>query len=616
MKHNLGVAISTILTVALFSALCPGSPPSTTHAAEILAHHAAFHDAAGAQLAPQPTPTPTIQRLARFNETAGAFSIRYPVDLNRIRSLDVPDIYGYMFTNAATSTVLAVGFLVVSETELSDGEWRVLMAAMGPQGIMRRLGSPFDDPAFVEVARELGETGTHQLYWEGKYEKPKSSGELLHSALFVQETTGILAIVAVVTTSEDWNVRRTLFSEVFESLEWSSEVVRAQLGGTALPTKPAPTEETAVLEITPEIVTPTEEATPLPEEVPAEGGEISPETIIESLFPKETEEATPSEEVDVITPEETPGEEIIPEEPVEDVIVPEEPGIEETPPEDETVTFEDPNGVFELTYPAVFDTQEGPYIEGEGYVYATSIGGDENYFVGVYFGIMTKRALSDAEWEKAVDPIVGGAIGQVGADAVELYRERGKRGQHWIYFEAESEYEDRRMFFYIEEASGVLAILMGGVPLAEWSNWEDAFAAVVRSFQWSSDAAREVLSGESAEPPAQPTSTPPRKRVIPTPTPIRKLPTPTPKIAQPALPAGKGGLVMLNCRGDVVTVDVIPDAIFQELAPKTGEECYRGKPIYLDPGEHILKASIAGVSSHGEATIIIVEGEWLEFTWY
>ena len=580
------IAAIVILVVALSGGLHLGSPPSPTYAAEASPQRTVVHDVAIARAAPQPAPTPTRERLARFDEVSGAFSVRYPVDLSRIRSLDAPGIYGYTFTNEAASTTLAVGFLAASEVDLSDGEWQVLLTVVGPQGIMRRLGGRFDDPAFVEVTRELGEAGTHQLYWEGEYKEAEDPTGLLHSALFFQEAAGILAITAVVTTQEDWAARRTLFLEVFKSLEWSSEVVRTQLSGTTTPAETVPTEEVVVPEETPEATVPTEEATPLPEETPEEeGSEISPEIIIESLLGEETEEpATPEEEIDVITPEETP---------------------EEIMPSGETVTFEDPNGVFELTYPAVLDTPEGPYVDGEAYVYAASIEGDENHFVGVYFQIIARKALSDAQWKKAVDRMSDSALEQVGADAIEVYREEGKRGQHWLYLEAESEYEDRRMAFYVEEASGVLAILMARVPLAEWSDWEEAILDVVRSFRWWPDAAREVLSGETVEPSAEPTSTPTRKRA-----------TPTPKSVQPAIPAGKGGLVMLNCRGDVVTVDVIPDAIFQELAPKTGEQCYRGKPIFLDPGDHILKASIAGVASQGEATITIVEGQWFEFTWY
>ena len=589
MKHDLRTGLIGLIVVL---ALCGGigvvSAAHTTYAAPA-PHPGMIQGAAtAAPLAPL-AQRPPGQRLARFDEAAGAFSVRYPSDLSRIRPLQAPDLYGYTFTNEDGSTTLAVGFLVLSTADLGAGEWRMLLTALGPQGFMRRLGGRFDDPRFVEVVRELGEGDTHQLYWEGAYEEAEDPAELLHSALFVQEADGILAITAVVTTKEDWTARRSLFLEVFKSLEWSSETVRAQAGAPA-----PPAEGTAVAEETPEATAPTEEATAPAEETTEEVVVISPEAIIESILPKETEEAFPPSaeetpaEVDLITPEEIFEEEVSPEEPAV-----------------ETVTFVDPEGVFELTYPAAFDTPEGPYVEDEGYIYAASIGGDEKYFVGLYFTIIAKKALSDAQWKAKVEPMVEAMLKQVGKDAAEAYREVGKRGQHWFYVEAESEAEDTRMLFYVEEASGVLAILMARVPLGEWSDWEEALLDVVRSFRWWPDAAREVLSGETVESPARPTPTPTRARA-----------TPTPKSVQPAIPAGKGGLVMFNCRGDVVTVDVIPDAIFQELAPKTGEECYRGNPIYLDPGEHILKAAIAGVPSHGEATVTIVEGQWFEFTWY
>jgi tetratricopeptide (TPR) repeat protein len=84
-----------------------------------------------------------------------------------------------------------------------------------------------------------------------------------------------------------------------------------------------------------------------------------------------------------------------------------------------------------------------------------------------------------------------------------------------------------------------------------------------------------------------------------------------------SLPPGKGALLMYNCRGvDTITVDVIPSGILQELAPKTGPDCQAGEPIFLDPGEYILKAAIAGVPSFGESTINITAGDVMEFTWY
>ena len=91
--------------------------------------------------------------------------------------------------------------------------------------------------------------------------------------------------------------------------------------------------------------------------------------------------------------------------------------------------------------------------------------------------------------------------------------------------------------------------------------------------------------------------------------------TAAPEPSGAGIPPGKGELIMLNCRGDVVTVDVIPDGIFQELAPSSGGGCRPGEPIYLAAGEHTLVASIAGVPSKGEATIYISAGQTFEFSW-
>lgn len=56
--------------------------------------------------------------------------------------------------------------------------------------------------------------------------------------------------------------------------------------------------------------------------------------------------------------------------------------------------------------------------------------------------------------------------------------------------------------------------------------------------------------------------------------------------------------------------------IFQALDPKTGEDCTQGEPIFLDPGDYTLKATIAGVPARGESGISIVAGEAVQFTWY
>ena len=82
------------------------------------------------------------------------------------------------------------------------------------------------------------------------------------------------------------------------------------------------------------------------------------------------------------------------------------------------------------------------------------------------------------------------------------------------------------------------------------------------------------------------------------------------------LPEGKGALVMQNCRGDNITVDVIPVGIFVEMSRRTEASCTQGEPIFLDPGEYSVRASIPGVPSLGEGGFTIEAGKVTEWTWY
>ena len=82
------------------------------------------------------------------------------------------------------------------------------------------------------------------------------------------------------------------------------------------------------------------------------------------------------------------------------------------------------------------------------------------------------------------------------------------------------------------------------------------------------------------------------------------------------LPPGKGGIVMQNCRGDDITVDIIPIDIFLELPRRTEQGCTRSEVVVLDPGEYATRASIPGVPSLGEGPFTIEAGRIQEFTWY
>ena len=273
----------------------------------------------------------------------------------------------------------------------------------------------------------------------------------------------------------------------------------------------------------------------------------------------------------------------------------------------EMVSFEDPSGVFTLDYPAEFGDVRELGTGGYGYGFADA---DESHYMLVYFGFRDDAALSDADWEDAAGAVIPNVLEGVNEDAVEVYREEGNPGVHWVYVEMESAVAGTYGMVYVEESEGILAFVMAEVPADEWPAWEDTMLASVSGFSWWPQAAHDVLAAEG---PAEPTPTP--EPVLPEPTAtFVPQPTPTPDSA-PGIPQGKGGLIMLNCLSQVVTVDVIPDGVFQELSPASGADCFAGQPIFVDPGEHILRASIAGMPSQGEATISIQAGRYLEFTW-
>jgi hypothetical protein len=263
---------------------------------------------------------------------------------------------------------------------------------------------------------------------------------------------------------------------------------------------------------------------------------------------------------------------------------------------EELELFEDPDGLFTIRYPADFDDIE-PETENYGYSFSTQ---DGNSIIGVLL-IPGQGALNDDQWAAFVDVMTTQGLASFGEDLVELDRQEGSPGVHVIYLEIESQQEDLHGLAWLEESEGVLAMVVLAVPISDWPQRQAELETAIESFAWSPGAVQGLAAAEAAPPPT-PTS----------PAPPPATPTPQP----PPAPSGKGTLVMLNCRGDVVTVDVLPVGVFQELAPKAGDDCRPGDPIPLDPGDYTLRASIAGVPSKGEANITIQAGTTLTFTWY
>ncbi|MBN1994272.1 MAG: hypothetical protein JW953_16360 [Anaerolineae bacterium] len=209
------------------------------------------------------------------------------------------------------------------------------------------------------------------------------------------------------------------------------------------------------------------------------------------------------------------------------------------------------------------------------------------------------RTLDQAEMEEFSEQLVEAFTG---GEAYEVLASDQDEGNVYVQVAFELVGVDVIADFFFVQQDTVLYVL--NFIATDYEAMQPTWFALIDTYDTDVAAAKAAAPASSPAP-----------ADTPTPVPLPPTPTEPPPPSGPSIPAGKGALIMLNCRGDVINVDVIPAGIFQELGPKTGEDCKAGDPLFLDPGEYILKASIAGVPSKGEATINILEGQVLTFTW-
>jgi hypothetical protein len=330
------------------------------------------------------------------------------------------------------------------------------------------------------------------------------------------------------------------------------------VAGSAASQAPEPTAEPSA---TPE---PTPEPTPTPQPEPTATPEPTAEPTAEP-----TEAAVAGDTLSLPTAEPT-------EETVEAEVL---------PFKDEPYTH--PSGAFTFALPQSF---EETFSDDTSATF-----GDDRSAVGAAFtnpGV----EFSNQEMEDFIDGFMGSFMAAFADDYKTLEQKTLDDGSIFVAVEFDSK-DGKGDADLIFEQRDTAVFILYFVTLA-YQEMEPTWQEIIGSYSVDPEAA---IAAAPVEAPAEPAAPPP--------------PTPTPVPAGPAIPAGKGMLVMLNCRGDVINVDVIPVGVFQELAPKTGENCQPGQPIFLDPGDYILKASIAGQPSSGEANITIVAGQGLEFTW-
>jgi len=149
------------------------------------------------------------------------------------------------------------------------------------------------------------------------------------------------------------------------------------------------------------------------------------------------------------------------------------------------VLFEDPAGVFNLSYPADLDQVEEDRTQGYSYTFLAS---DGSGIINVFFASLD-TSFSDDEWQTFVEGYTVAGMPGFGEDARELDRQVGKPGVHALYLEVESGESGLHGLVWVEEVEGIVAVVVWAAPIDQWPAREAAFVASLESFVWSPEAA-------------------------------------------------------------------------------------------------------------------------------
>lgn len=243
------------------------------------------------------------------------------------------------------------------------------------------------------------------------------------------------------------------------------------------------------------------------------------------------------------------------------------------------VPFEDPAGVFTLSYPSSFDQVDEDLTEGYSYMFLDSEGSGA---INAFFTSLGDEPFSDEAWQAFVDSYDLAGMPGFGDDAVELDRQLGQPGVHALYLEAESEESGLHGLVWVEEVGGSLAVVVFATPIELWSEQQEIMFDSLDSFSWSPEAVKTVV------PPPEPTP-------VPTPTSPPAPPTPTeaPSSAPPGLdvPPGKALFVFRNFTDKDWNVDIIgSQSYFLAVPPNQPGQEFAEATIAIDPGTYIWKA--------------------------
>jgi hypothetical protein len=153
------------------------------------------------------------------------------------------------------------------------------------------------------------------------------------------------------------------------------------------------------------------------------------------------------------------------------------------------VPFEDSAGIFAISYPPDFDDIEESLDAGYTCTFDAP---SSSSIIYVYFGDVG-QPLTDEQFNNFAEGYSLAGMSGFGEDTVELDRKLGDPGSHVIYLEVESEETDVHGLAWVEEADGILAVLVLIVPIDEWPARGGELHASLETFTWWPDAAHAAL---------------------------------------------------------------------------------------------------------------------------
>jgi hypothetical protein len=259
------------------------------------------------------------------------------------------------------------------------------------------------------------------------------------------------------------------------------------------------------------------------------------------------------------------------------------------------VSFEDPEGVFSLSYPPDFDQVQEDRAQGYSYTFAAS---DGSGAISLFFDTVGEP-LADSDWQTFVEAFNLADLPGFGDDVVELDRQLGEPGVHALYLEVESEQNDLHGLVWVEEVEGAIAVAVLAAPIEQWPERQPALTEALDSFTWSPQAALATVTKSDISAP-----TPTRPAAPPPPTPTSAPSSEIPSDWFP--PSGKASIVLVNEAG--------ADLVFTMGNQEHKLVAHTQKVVFYDPGKYTYTASDPRFDSFNAECVLAADAVYYWYT--